>query len=97
MAMATETIPFDAAPYFPDTESQQRLLTEALATGNAGYIAAAIGTVAKARGMSKIARDAGVSRGSLYKALSPEGDPQLSTLLEVLKALGLELAIRGAA
>jgi probable addiction module antidote protein len=62
-----------------------------LETGNAGYIAAALGTVARARGMAKIARKAGVTRSSLYKALSPEGDPQLTTLLGVMKALGVKL------
>ena len=92
--MATETIPFDAAPYFPDAALQERLLADAFATGNAGYIAAAVGTVARARGMAQVARDAGVSRGSLYKALSPDGDPQLTTLLGVLNALGAKLSVR---
>jgi probable addiction module antidote protein len=89
--MSTETIPFDAAEFFSDAESQEKLIADALETGNAGYIAAALGTVARARGMAKIARKAGVTRSSLYKALSPEGDPQLTTLLGVMKALGVKL------
>jgi probable addiction module antidote protein len=90
--MSVETIPFDAAEFFPDAESQEKLIADALESGNAGYIAAALGTVARARGMAKVAKEAGVTRSSLYKALSPEGDPQLSTLLGVMKALGMKLS-----
>jgi probable addiction module antidote protein len=89
--MALETFPFDAAEFFPDIESQEKLIADALETGNAGYIAAALGTVARARGMAKVAKQAGVTRSSLYKALSPQGDPQLTTLLGVMKALGVRL------
>ena len=94
--MPIETIPFDAAPYFPDAESQARLISDALETGNAGYIAAAVGTIARARGMTQVAQEAGVSRQSLYKALSEDGDPQLSTLIGVLNALGLKLTAHAA-
>jgi probable addiction module antidote protein len=87
-----ETIPFDAAEFFPDIASQEKLIADALESGNAGYIAAALGTVARARGMAKVAKEAGVTRSSLYKALSPEGDPQLTTLLGVMKALGVKLS-----
>ena len=90
--MSPETIPFDAAELFPDILSQEKLISDALESGNAGYIAAALGTVARARGMAKIAKLAGVTRSSLYKALSPEGDPQLTTLLGVMKALGVKLS-----
>jgi probable addiction module antidote protein len=90
--MGLETIPFDAAEFFSDAESQEKLIADALESGNAGYIAAALGTVARARGMSKVAKEAGVTRSSLYKALSPEGDPQLTTLLGVMKALGVKLS-----
>jgi probable addiction module antidote protein len=89
--VTVETFPFDAAPYLANPQSQAELITDALESGNASYIAAALGTVARARGMSAIAREAGVTRASLYKALSPEGDPQLTTLLGVMKALGLKL------
>ena len=90
--MDVETVPFDAAEFFSDIESQEKLISDALESGNAGYIAAALGTVARARGMAKVARQAGVTRSSLYKALSPEGDPQLTTLLGVMKALGVKLS-----
>ena len=54
-------------------------------------VAAALGDIARAKGMTQIARDAGLGRESLYKALSPEGNPELATILRVIKALGLRL------
>jgi probable addiction module antidote protein len=92
--MNLETISFDASKYLTSPESQAELISDALETGHAGYIAVAIGTVARARGMAKVARDAGLTRASLYKALSATGDPQLTTLLGVLKAMGFKLSAR---
>jgi probable addiction module antidote protein len=89
--MAIETVPFDAARYLESAESQAQLLSDALASGDAGYIAAALGVIARAKGMTQVAKDAGVTREALYKALSAEGDPKLSTLLGVMKALNFEL------
>jgi probable addiction module antidote protein len=89
--MALKTKPFDAAEYLDDAESQAELLSDAFDTGDAAYIAHALGVVARARGMSKVARKAGVTREALYKALSNNGDPRLSTLLGVAKALGIRL------
>lgn len=89
--MTVEIFPFDAAPYLANPQSQAELIADALESGNASYIAAALGVVARARGMAAVAREAGVTRASLYKALSPDGDPQLTTLLGVMKALGLKL------
>jgi probable addiction module antidote protein len=66
-------------------------LEAALEDGDAAVIAAALGDVARARGMTDVARRAGLGRESLYKALSPGGNPELSTILRVLKALGLRL------
>jgi probable addiction module antidote protein len=66
-------------------------LEAALEDGDAAVIAAALGDVARARGMTDVARKAGLGRESLYKALSPGGNPELSTILRVLKALGLRL------
>ena len=89
--MTIETSPFDAADHLQSPQSQQELLDDAFATGDPAYVAAALGTVARARGMSQVARDAGVTREALYKALSSDGDPRLSTLIGVVKALGLTL------
>ncbi len=89
--MATETILFDAASYLASPEAQAELINDAFASGDAGYVAAALGTVARARGMTRIAKDAGITREALYRALSPDGDPKLSTLLGVMRALNLSL------
>lgn len=95
--MKVETIPFDASLYMESAESQSELLSEAFESGNAAYIAAALGVIARARGMTAIAREAGVTREALYKTLSAEGDPKLSTLLGVMKALNLSLRVDTAA
>ena len=89
--MTIETLPFDAAHYLTSPQSQVELIADALESGDASYIATALGTIARARGMAAVAREAGVTRASLYKALSAKGDPQLTTLLGVMKALGLKL------
>ena len=84
---------FDAAEFLTDTDSQTELLTDAFETGDATYIAVALGVVARARGMTDVSRQAGETREALYKALSKDGDPRLSTLIGVIKALGLRLSI----
>lgn len=89
--MTIETTAFDAAKYLGDPEAQAVFLRDALETGDAGYIAHALGVLARAQGMTKVAQDAGLSREALYKALSPNGNPRLSTLLGVMKALHIRL------
>jgi probable addiction module antidote protein len=91
--MPIETLPFDASAYLSTPEAQQELLADAFASSDAAFIAAALGVVAKARGMTQVARDAGVAREALYRALSADGDPKLSTLLGVMKALNLTLRV----
>lgn len=91
--MAIETLPFDAAQYVDTPEAQAELLSDAFETGDVAYIAAALGVIARAKGMTQVAKDAGVTREALYKALSAEGDPKLSTLLGVVKALGVNLTV----
>ena len=90
--MTVETLPFDASEFLKSPEAQAELIADAFESGDAAYIAHALGIVAKARGMTSIAKDAGVTREALYKALSKTGDPKLSTLLGVVKALGLRLS-----
>lgn len=94
--MPIATTPFDAAEHLESAEAHAELLTDAFESGNAAYIAHALGIVARARGMTNVAKDAGVTREALYKALSENGDPKLTTLLGVLKALGLTLSARPA-
>ena len=92
--MATKTLPFDAARYLVSAEAQAELLSDALETGNAGYIAHSLGVIARARGMTAVARESGVTREALYRALSEDGDPRLTTLLGVMKSLGFRLSVQ---
>ena len=94
--MALETLPFDASRFMERPEAQAELLAEAFETGDANYITLALGVVARARGMTAIAKEAGVTREALYKSLSEDGDPRLSTLLGVVKALGMQLSAKPA-
>ncbi|MDP5007754.1 MAG: putative addiction module antidote protein [Glaciimonas sp.] len=74
------------------TEEDMRLYFEAcVEEGDPSLIAAALGDIARARGMTQVARDTGLGRESLYKALSGEGNPEFETILKVVKALGLKL------
>jgi probable addiction module antidote protein len=95
--MTIATLPFDPADYLGRPEAQEELIAEAFETGDAAFIANALGVVARARGMTEVAREAGVTREALYKALSSEGDPRLTTLLGVAKALGVKLTTKPAA
>lgn len=88
------TKPFDPVKYMAEPQAQQELLDDAFASGNAAYIADALGIIARARGMTDVARSAGVTREALYKSLSEEGDPRLTTLLGVARALGVTLSAR---
>jgi probable addiction module antidote protein len=90
--MTTTTIrPWDAADHLDTEEDQLLYLEAALEEGDAPLIAAALGDIARARGMAGVARKAGLGRESLYKALSVDGNPRLDTILKVMRALGLRL------
>ncbi len=82
---------FDVADYLGSEEECAAYLEAALENGDAKLVSSALGDIARARGMSQVARDAGVSRESLYRALSENGNPEFSTVLKVIKALGLKL------
>jgi len=91
--MALKTTRFDSADYLDSDEAVSAYLEEALQTGDPSFITHALGTVARARGMSEIAKQTGLSRESLYKALSAEGHPEFSTVLRVMQALGLRISV----
>ena len=74
-----------------------RDLEAALEDGDPALVAAALGDIARAKGMSQIARETGLGRESLYKALSPDGNPEFSTVMKVVRALGLRLHATAAA
>lgn len=94
--MPLELIPWDSAEYLDSPEGIAAYLEAAFEDGDAKVISYALGVVARSKGMSKIAEQAGVTREALYKALSDKGDPRLTTLLGVMKALGLKLTAKAA-
>jgi probable addiction module antidote protein len=94
--MALETTVYDSADYLDSPEEIAAYIEAAFEDGHPALITHALGVVARAKGMSQLARDAGVTREALYKALTAEGDPKLSTFIGVLKALGMRLTARAA-
>jgi len=82
---------FDAAEYLDSPEAVADYLSEAFETGDDEFIAQAIGTVARAQGMTSVAKNAGVSRENLYRALNAGGRPEFGTVMKVLDALGVQL------
>ncbi len=88
-----ETLKFDIADYLDSKEMIAEYLNTVLEEGNEAEIITAIGHVAKAIGMTKIAEETGLSRPSLYKALSDGAKPQFSTIMKVLKAIGGQIKI----
>ena len=89
--MTIETRPFDPAAYLDSPEAMLAYLDGAFADGDAGEITDALGVVARARGMSQLAEETGLTRQALYKALSGDGNPEFATVLKVVRALGLRL------
>ena len=85
--MTLKTTAWDPAEYLDSSESIAAYLEAAFEDGDPSLIAAALGDIARAMGMTQLASQAGVTREALYKALSPTGDPRLSTFLGVIKAL----------
>lgn len=85
---------WDAAEHLDSDEAIAGFLAEAMEIGDQAYIVHALNTVARARGMTQIAKDAGIARQALYKSLGTDGNPTLSTLLGVFKSLGLQLAVK---
>jgi probable addiction module antidote protein len=87
----TKTRPWDVAEHLKTEDDMAAYLEAALEDDDPALVAAALGDIARAKGMSEIARETGLGRESLYKALSSEGNPEFSTILKVVKALGLRL------
>lgn len=94
--MPTETHAFDAAELLDTPEAQAEYLSLALAEGDVGAVNLALGVVARARGMTAVARAAELGRESLYRALREDGNPEFATVLRVLAALGMRLSVRPA-
>lgn len=88
-----KTLPWDPAAGLKTDEDIANYLEAVFEDGDAALVTAALGDIARSRGMTKIARVAGVGRESLYKALSRDGNPEFATVLKVLHALGLKLKV----
>lgn len=91
--MARETTLWDAADSLKTKADIAAYLDAVLEDGDPALLKAALGDVARAKGMSEIARATGLGRANLYKALSPSGNPELTTVAKVLRALGLRLTV----
>lgn len=93
--MMTEPLyDYDPAAALDSPEAVEVFITDAFETGDASYIAKALGVVARAEGMSKIARQTGLSREQLYRSFSDDGNPTLKTVLSVMQAMGLSLTAK---
>ena len=92
-----KTRPFDMANYLHDEAEVAEYLRQVLEDGEPCELAAALGDIARARGMTQLARDTGLSRESLYKSLSGERAPSSDTLFKVIRAMGFKLSLEPAA
>jgi len=88
-----KTIPWDSAAYLKSDKDIAAYLEAVFEDGDPELVAAALGDVARAKGMSQVAKGAGLARESLYKALSAKGNPEFATVLKVIHALGLKLKV----
>jgi probable addiction module antidote protein len=91
-----KTEPYDSADYLTTAEAISAYLEDMFESEDPELIAHALGTVARAKGMAEVARKTGLSRESLYKALSAEGNPEFATILKVMKALDLKITASAA-
>jgi probable addiction module antidote protein len=91
-----KTRPWDVVEHLETEEDITAYLEAVLDDGDPALVSAALGDIARSRGMTEIAREAGLGRESLYKALSPEGNPEFATVMKVLRALGLSLHVKAA-
>ena len=91
--MTIKTTPWDPTALLTDDASVIEYLEAAFEDGHPAVIAMSLGDIAKFKGMTHVAKEAGITREALYKSLSEKGDPKLSTLLGVMKALGLQLTV----
>lgn len=89
--MTEKLLPFDMASLLDSDEIISEYLTQVLEDGDSDELIRALGYIAKAKGMAMIAKESGLGRESLYKALAPGAKPRFDTILRVIKALGIKL------
>ena len=87
----TKLLPFDAARYVKDDKAIAEYMTAVLETDDTDLLLLALSDIARAKGMAQVAKDSGLGRESLYKALAPGAKPRFDTILKVTKALGVRL------
>ena len=92
--MENKLYDYDPAAALDSQEAIELFMADAFETGDSAYIAKALGVVARAKGMSQIAQDTGLSREQLYRSFSDQGNPTLKTTLVVMQALGLNLTAK---
>ena len=90
----SKLLPFDASRYLTDDVAIAEYMNAVLETGDTDLLLLALGDVARARGMAQVAKDAGLGRESLYKALTPGAKPRFDTVVKVARALGVRLAVQ---
>jgi probable addiction module antidote protein len=88
--------PFDAARYLTDDAAIAEYISAVLESGDLDHLLLALGDVARARGMAQVAKDSGLGRESLYKALAPGAKPRFDTVVKVARALGVQLSAHAA-
>lgn len=91
--MALETKPYDTAEYLTTVEDIAAYLEAVFEDGDPQLITHALGAIARSEGMTEVAKATGLTRASLYKALSADGNPEFATVLKVIRALGLKLTV----
>jgi len=91
--MTTKTFPFNISDHLKSEDDIRGFLQEVVETGDASDFIHALGTAARAKGMTQVAKKAGVTRASLYKSLAEDGHPQFETVNKVIDALGYKIAI----
>lgn len=89
-----KTYPYDPADALTSKEAIAVFMADAFETADSTYIAHALGVVARAKGMSELARETGLSREQLYRSFSEQGNPTLKTMLAVMRALGVDMTVK---
>ena len=95
--MAVKTVAFEPEKYFTEPDAQARLVASAVQSDDPQFLIDAIAVVARARGMTELAKETGMTRQALYAAFGPKGNPTISTVMKVLNALGMALEVKRAA
>lgn len=91
-----KTTPYDPVDYLKNEEDMAAYMEAALEDGHPTVVAMAVGNIARAKGMAKVAKDAGLSRATMYKSFGEGGNPEFATVLKVINALGLKLHVEPA-